>query len=119
MKVLPAFTCLYHATPFHNRLVVNHNGLSVRCDARKKGRIWLADIDVMPYVCDHLTGRQGRSLALWAVFEVRYLHAGITVKYSGRKGIFYVEEDISERFCEYLYTRWSFLDIDDLDEVAC
>lgn len=109
---------LFHGSPYRNRYLISQQGLLVAKDARKKGRIWLASSLELPYVLDHVTGKDGLTLQFYAVFQVyRHLIPG-GIKPCGRAGVYYTTKDIPQQACEWMYTYWSHLDAQDM-WVAC
>jgi len=103
----------WHATPLINRWEVARRGILTSEDHRKKGRIWLGDIEEMVYVMDHLTAVRNLTSMSFAVFAVQCHLLDERPKNCGRKGIYYLTRDVPPHACSLEYVHWCVLDRDD------
>lgn len=91
---------------------IKYTGLRLDKDCRKKGRIWLCDLDKVYDTALHLTERDGVHIAQWTLFEVKVNGIPGSVKRCGRDGIYYVECDIPASALMLICSLW----VDLLDE---
>lgn len=112
MERVSSSLALYHLTRPGNWPRIRCNGIDVKLDARKVGRVWLCELTEVSEIARHLMVRDGNKIAQFALIAISG-HIRCDIKKCGRKGVYYVERTIPAN----LLSMCSIVHVDGMEDV--
>lgn len=91
---------VFHLTHPEKWWRIAAEGLQVKHDARKVGRIWFAEYFVLDEIAVHLNAKDNCKICVYIVLRCHRKCLAAQLKKSGRYGVYYVERDVFPHLVE-------------------